>query len=149
MRLLCCSQSRVGTVEPSVSSWGSPRPSRAELKNQILLASVLQLGHSIGTKRGLRAVLTQAREAVKTFSSGGGSISCAHGVGAELPDHRRAFGRAGLRDSNAAMNFSLSEDKFTQVLLLVSRAYSRATVARNASYDPGRMPRTSLPERST
>ena len=138
----------MGTVEPSVSSWGSPRPSCAELKNQILLASVLQLGH-IGTKRGLRAVLTQAREAVKTFSSGGGSISCAHGVGAELPDHRRAFGRAGLRDSNAAMNFSLSEDKFTQVLLLVSRAYSRATVARNASYDPGRMPRTSLPERST
>ena len=41
------------------------------------------------------------------------------------------------------MNFSLSEDKFTQVLLLVSRAYSRATVARNASYDPGRTPRTS------
>ena len=126
-------------------TWGSPRPSRAELKNQILLASVLQLGQN-GV---LRAVLTQAREAVKTFSSGGGSISCAHGVGAELPDHRRAFGRAGLRDSNAAMNFSLSEDKFTQVLLLVSRAYSRATVARNASYDPGRMPRTSLPERST
>ena len=140
----------MGTVEPSVSSWGSPRPSRAELKNQILLASVLQLGQSMGSGPGvLRAVLTQAREAVKTFSSGGGSISCAHGVGAELPDHRRAFGRAGLRDSNAAMNFSLSEDKFTQVLLLVSRAYSRATVARNASYDPGRMPRTSLPERST
>ena len=56
---------------------GGPRPSRAELKNQILLASVLQLRQN----GGLRAVLTQAREAVKTFSSGGGSISCAHGVG--------------------------------------------------------------------